>query len=69
MAGGYIDRYDRAGNFVKRLATNRPLNAPWGVTQAPANGFGIFSRDILVGNFYPGGTINASPLRTPFSER
>ena len=51
--------FDSGGNFVKRVATNGPLNAPWGVTQAPSSGFGSFSGDILIGNFFPGGTINA----------
>jgi uncharacterized protein (TIGR03118 family) len=59
LAGGYVDLYAAAGNFVKRVATNGPLNAPWGITQAPTTGFGVFSGDLLVGNFYPGGTVNA----------
>jgi len=58
-AGGYVDVYDAAGNFISRLATNGPLDAPWGIAQAPATGFGMFSGDILIGDFFPGGTINA----------
>jgi uncharacterized protein (TIGR03118 family) len=58
LPGGYVDVFDSGGNFVKRVATNGPLNAPWGVTQAPSSGFGSFSGDILIGNFFPGGTIN-----------
>ena len=58
LPGGYVDVFDSGGNYVKRVATNGPLDAPWGVAQAPASGFGSFSGDILIGNFFPGGTIN-----------
>jgi uncharacterized protein (TIGR03118 family) len=54
---GYVDIFDVNGNFVKRLASQGALNAPWGVVHAPAN-FGAFGGDILVGNFGDG-MINA----------
>ena len=55
---GYVDVFDTSGNFVKRLTgPGGALNAPWGVTMAPAD-FGSFSNDILVGNF-GNGLINA----------
>jgi uncharacterized protein (TIGR03118 family) len=54
---GYVSVFDLDGNFVKRFASTGTLNAPWGVVQAPAN-FGMFSNDILIGNFGDG-TINA----------
>ena len=54
---GYVDEFDANGNLVKRLATGGQLDAPWGVTMAPA-GFGGFGGDILVGNF-GNGEINA----------
>jgi uncharacterized protein (TIGR03118 family) len=54
---GYVDVYDLNGNFVKRLVSNGPLNAPWGVAIAPT-GFGSFSNDLLIGNFGDG-EINA----------
>ena len=54
---GVVDIYDLDGFFVKRFASNGPLNSPWGVVQASAN-FGAFSNDILIGNFGDG-TINA----------
>ena len=54
---GIIDIYDLAGSFVRRFASNGPLNAPWGVVKASAN-FGEFSNDVLVGNIGDG-TINA----------
>jgi uncharacterized protein (TIGR03118 family) len=54
---GYVDVYDLNGNFVKRLVSNGPLNAPWGVAIAPS-GFGSFGNDLLIGNFGDG-EINA----------
>ena len=54
---GIVDIFDQEGNFVRRFASNGPLNAPWGITKASSN-FGPFSNAILVGNFGDG-TINA----------
>jgi uncharacterized protein (TIGR03118 family) len=50
---GFVDRFDTNGNFLGRFATRGPLDAPWGMVQAPDN-FGRFSGDILVGNFGDG---------------
>ena len=50
MPGGYVIEYDSSGNFIKQIAASGPLDAPWGITLAPAN-FGSFSDDLLVGNF------------------
>ncbi len=54
---GIVSVFDQEGNFMRRFASNGPLNAPWGIVQASAN-FGQFSNDILIGNFGDG-TINA----------
>ncbi|RDK03447.1 TIGR03118 family protein [Paraburkholderia lacunae] len=54
---GFVDVFDTAGNLMQRFASAGPLNAPWGVAQAPGN-FGPFSGDVLIGNFGDG-TINA----------
>jgi uncharacterized protein (TIGR03118 family) len=54
---GYVAIFDTSGNLLKHLASNGPLNAPWGVAVAPAT-FGAFASDILIGNFGDG-TINA----------
>jgi len=54
---GYVDLFDLNGNFVQRLVSQGNLNAPWGVAFAPSTGFGIFSGDLLIGNFGDG-TIN-----------
>ena len=50
---GYVDVFDFTGNFVNRLASAGVLNAPWGLTLAPA-GFGALQGDLLVGNFGDG---------------
>jgi len=50
---GIVDAFDQNGNFVTRVVTGGNLNAPWGVAFAPAN-FGIFSNDLLIGNFGDG---------------
>jgi len=57
---GYVDVYTTAGALVRRLASGGTLNAPWGLSQAPAN-FGNFHDTILVGNFGDG-RINAYTL-------
>jgi len=53
---GYVDVFDFSGNFVSRFSSAGVLNAPWGMTLAPA-GFGSFEGDLLIGNFGDG-TIN-----------
>lgn len=50
---GAVSLFDTSGNFVSRVATGGNLNAPWGIAYAPAN-FGIFSNDLLIGNFGDG---------------
>jgi uncharacterized protein (TIGR03118 family) len=50
---GVVDAFDTSGNLLRRVATRRQLNAPWGLALAPSN-FGRFSGDLLVGNFGDG---------------
>ena len=50
---GLVSVFDVNGNFVARVVTGGNLNAPWGVAIAPA-GFGIYSGDLLIGNFGDG---------------
>jgi uncharacterized protein (TIGR03118 family) len=51
---GIVDVFDTNGNLLQRLVWENPnLNVPWGVTMAPS-GFGLFSNDLLVGNFGSG---------------
>jgi uncharacterized protein (TIGR03118 family) len=51
---GYVDEFTPAGALVARVVNsqkkNAPLNAAWGLAQAPAD-FGVFGGDLLVGNF------------------
>src|SRR5258707_1435591 len=53
---GFVDVFDTAANFVRRLASHGTLNSPWGLVLA--NDFGTFSHALLVGNFGDG-RINA----------
>jgi uncharacterized protein (TIGR03118 family) len=50
---GFVDVYNTSGRLIDRFAQHGPLNAPWGMAQAPDH-FGRFSNDILVGNFGDG---------------
>lgn len=54
---GYVSVFDNNGNFLQRAISGGHLDAPWGITVAPA-GFGQFGGDLLIGNFGDG-TINA----------
>jgi uncharacterized protein (TIGR03118 family) len=54
---GYVSVFDPNGHFIKRFASNGPLNSPWGIALAPA-GFGGFGGALLIGNFGDG-RINA----------
>ena len=54
---GFVSVFDANGNFQKRLVSNGPLNAPWGIALAPPT-FGDFGNDLLIGNFGDG-VINA----------
>ena len=47
---GYVDEFSTTGTLIKQLIAQGPLNAPWGMTIAPA-GFGTFAGDLLVANF------------------
>lgn len=59
---GLVDVFDSCGKFIKRFATGGALNAPWGFALAPAD-FGMFSNDLLIGNFGDG-AINAYDPKT-----
>lgn len=50
---GFVNVYDPSGQLIRRVASQGSLNAPWGMTLAPA-GFGKFSNRLLVGNFGDG---------------
>lgn len=50
---GFVDVFDTNGNLLQRLASHGTLNSPWGLALAPAT-FGVFSNDLLAGNFGDG---------------
>jgi uncharacterized protein (TIGR03118 family) len=50
---GFVDVFTTNGKLVTRLASNGPLNSPWGLAIAPP-GFGDFGGDLLIGNFGDG---------------
>jgi uncharacterized protein (TIGR03118 family) len=54
---GFVSVFSPTGQFVRRFASQGVLNAPWGLSLAPAS-FGQFGNRLLVGNFGDG-TINA----------
>jgi len=57
---GFVNVFGPNGELIKRVASGGKLNAPWGMTLAPA-GFGKFGSRLLVGNFGDG-RINAYDL-------
>jgi uncharacterized protein (TIGR03118 family) len=57
---GFVDEFSLSGKFIARVASNGPLNSPWGLAIAPSD-FGKFAGDLLVGNFGDG-TIDAYDL-------
>lgn len=54
VGSGVVDVFDLNGNFVARAVTGGNLNAPYGIAFAPSAGFGIYSGDLLIGNFGDG---------------
>lgn len=50
---GFVNVFTPNGQLIRRVASRGSLNAPWGVTLAPA-GFGTFSNALLIGNFGDG---------------
>jgi uncharacterized protein (TIGR03118 family) len=56
---GYVDIFSSSGKLLRRLEHGDWLNAPWGVALAPLD-FGIFSHDLLIGQFAGGGNTEGS---------
>jgi uncharacterized protein (TIGR03118 family) len=56
---GYVDIFSSDGQLLQRLEHGDWLNAPWGVALAPLD-FGIYSHDLLIGQFSGGGTSEGS---------
>lgn len=53
LGHGYINKFTRNGNLIKRFASEGQLNSPWGMVSAPG-GFGKWAGTLLVGNFADG---------------
>jgi len=51
---GYVDIFSSEGKLLRRLEHGDWLNAPWGIALAPLD-FGVYSHDLLVGQFSGGG--------------
>lgn len=62
---GYVDVFTPQGDLIQRLEHGKFLNAPWGVTLAPAF-FGEFSHAIIVGNFGNGTIAAFNPVTGDF---
>ena len=59
---GFVDSFDAATGILDgKVAVRGTLNAPFGLTMAPA-GFGSFGGDLLVGNFGDGQIHAYKPL-------
>jgi uncharacterized protein (TIGR03118 family) len=58
---GFVDEFSLGGQLIARVASNGPLNSPWGLAIAPHD-FGKFAGDLLVGDFGDG-RINAFDLK------
>jgi uncharacterized protein (TIGR03118 family) len=56
---GYVDIFSSDGQLLRRLEHGDWLNAPWGVALAPLD-FGVYSHDLLIGQFAGGGTSQGS---------
>ena len=54
---GKLVEYDLEGKLIAIYKDNSLLNAPWGMSVAPVEGFGKFSNTILVGNFGDGSIV------------
>jgi uncharacterized protein (TIGR03118 family) len=58
---GVVDVFSPTGRLLHRLEWGKWFNAPWGMAQAPSD-FGIYSHDILVGQFGSGQILVFDPV-------
>jgi len=58
---GFVDVFSPSGWLVRRLEHSSWLNAPWGLAMAPGD-FGIYSHDLLVGQFGSGNIAVYDPV-------
>jgi uncharacterized protein (TIGR03118 family) len=65
---GYVDVFSPRGELLLRFEHGPWFNAPWGMTAAPSD-FGIYSHDILVGQFGSGQILAFNPVTGHFRNR
>ncbi|HVU47927.1 MAG TPA: TIGR03118 family protein [Terracidiphilus sp.] len=64
---GYIDVFSPFGFLLRRLQHGPWLNGPWGLAMAPGD-FGIYSHDLLVGQFGSGNIAVYDPVTGQFKD-
>ncbi len=62
---GYVDVFSPFGFLLRRLEHGSWLNGPWGLAMAPGD-FGIYSHDLLVGQFGSGNIAVYDPVTGRF---
>jgi len=62
---GHVDVFSPSGRLLQRLEHGPWFNAPWGLTLAPSD-FGIYSHDVLVGQFGSGEILAFNPVTGHF---
>jgi uncharacterized protein (TIGR03118 family) len=62
---GYVDVFTTTGHLLLRLQHGNWFNSPWGIAQAPTD-FGLFSHDLLVGQFGSGQILVFNPVTGAF---
>ena len=62
---GYVDVFSPYGFLLRRLEHTAWLNGPWGMAMAPGD-FGIYSHDLLVGQFGSGNVAVYDPVTGHF---
>jgi uncharacterized protein (TIGR03118 family) len=65
---GYVDVFSPTGRLLRRLQHGPWFNAPWGLTLASGD-FGIYSHDLLVGQFGSGEILVFNPVTGRFKGR
>jgi uncharacterized protein (TIGR03118 family) len=64
---GYIDVFFPFGFLIRRMEHTSWLNGPWGLAMAPGD-FGIYSHDLLVGQFGSGQVAVYNPATGAFKD-
>ena len=64
---GYVDVFSPFGFLLRRLEHGWWLNGPWGLAMAPGD-FGIYSHDLLVGQFGSGNIAVYDPVTGAFKD-